>query len=103
MTVPPIIHMSAATSVPRNAAGRGERTVQIWDVEAAKQLREIDTVLDVGGRRLALSPNGEVCIAASWRKGRRGGICSYGASTGAVLWHRSDIGHTQELYFSAVD
>jgi hypothetical protein len=64
MTTPPVIHMPATASVPRIAAGRGQRAVQIWDVEAARQVREIDTVLDVEGRRLALSPNGEVCIAA---------------------------------------
>jgi len=102
MTVPPIIHMPAATSVPRIAAGRGERTVQIWDVEAAKQLREIDTVLDVGGLRLALSPNREVCIRRLMEKRKarrdlrlrrehwRGAVASPGhwSHTGAVFLRR---------------
>jgi hypothetical protein len=93
------IELAGARSVPRIAAGFPDGTVQVWDAQTAERLCEFGTVFR--GGRLALSPNGELCVAASWRKGKRAGIAGYHAVSGAVMWHRPDIRHTQELYFSA--
>ena len=55
-----------AHKAPRVAAALFERTVQLWDVRTAQQLSQFETVFSFGGRRLALSPYGDLCVAAGW-------------------------------------
>jgi hypothetical protein len=87
-----IRELAAARSVPRIAAAFVERTIQIWDVSKSERLAEFDTVYNFGGgHRLALNPKGVTCVAASWIKGVRGGVACYNATSGALLWHRTDI------------
>jgi len=92
--------LTAAARTPIIAAAHFERTVQIWDLEKGRRLSEFDTVFDYGGNRLALDPAGGVCVAASWKKGKRGGVAAYDAQSGRVLWHRHDRG-SPGLRFSA--
>jgi hypothetical protein len=85
---------------PVIAAAFFERTVQIWESYAATRLAEFDTVFDSGGHRLAISPKATVCVAASWRKGKRGGVACYDTRSGQVVWHRIDLGRVQGLRFT---
>jgi hypothetical protein len=96
-----IRHLATADTGMRVAAALFKHTVQIWDLTLAEKISEFNTVLDYGGRRLALSPNGESCIAAAWQKGKRGGIACYDVTRGVEVWHRVDIRHTQRLRFSS--
>ena len=95
-----IRHLAAARRAPCIAAALFERTVQLWDVQTGEQLSEFDTLLSYGGRRLALSPNGDYCVATAWTKGERGGVACYDAMTGEALWHRADLCHTQRIRFA---
>lgn len=95
-----IRQLAAAESARFVAAGFFERKVQIWDLDARSLVSEFDTVLDFGGHRLALSPCGGCCLAASWKKGLRGGVACYEAATGRKVWHRTDIRHTKRLRLS---
>jgi hypothetical protein len=92
--------MAAARNVARLAAACVERTVQIWDVDKCQRLSEFDSVFGFGGNRVALSPNGDICAAAGWTKGKRGGVAAYDALTGCPIWHRADIRQTQFVRFS---
>ncbi|MBN8733362.1 MAG: PQQ-binding-like beta-propeller repeat protein [Acidobacteria bacterium] len=96
-----IFELAAAQRVPRIAAATPKRTVQIWDLTASQRISQFETVFYFGGRRIALSPDGDRCAAAEWNKGRHGGVACYDAVTGNVLWQRSDIRHTQAVRFSA--
>lgn len=81
------------------AAALFERTVQIWSWETQGQLGEFDSVLDFGGRRLAITKNGVTCIAGSWTRG----LAAYSLPHGEVLWHRKDIRHIQHVNVDASD
>jgi hypothetical protein len=96
-----IRHLAAAQRGAWVAAALFRQTVQIWDLNTAEQLSELNTVLDYGGHRLALSPTGQFCVTAAWSKGKRGGIACYDVTTGVEVWHRVDIRHTQRLRFSS--
>jgi WD40 repeat protein len=84
------------------AAAFFERTVQIWNLHEARLIAEFETVYYFGGEngRLALAPDGGQCVTAAWRAGRRGGVACYDTSTGAVLWHRSDLTRSQYVIFA---
>jgi hypothetical protein len=75
------------------AAAFFEKTVQIWSWKSCDQIGEFETVLDFGGKRLAVTPDGSACIVGSY--GRRGhlggGIAAYSIPNGVILWHRTDI------------
>jgi hypothetical protein len=84
--------LTAAQRAPIIAAARFERSVQIWDVDTGQHISEFDTVFDYGGNRLALDPDGKVCVAASWKKGKRGRVAAYDTQSGRVLWQRPERG-----------
>ena len=96
-----IRQMTAASQARRLAAGLFKETVSIWDLSSKAQLAEFKTVLDFGGERLALSADGNLCAAASWRSGASGGVACYHAASGETIWHRKDIRRTQIIRFSA--
>jgi hypothetical protein len=100
MTASAIRHLAAARMAPRVAEGLFKHTIQLWDLHTADRLSQFNTVLDYGGRRVVLNPTGELCVAATWTKGRHGGVACYDALTGSLLWHRTDIRHTQRVRFS---
>lgn len=95
-----IRHLAAAGSARRIAAALFEHTIQIWDLHSGEQVQQFESVLSFGGRRLAMSPTGERCVAAAWAKGKRGGVACYDATTGSVLWHRTDIRQTRRVRFA---
>jgi hypothetical protein len=95
-----IRELAAARNAPRLAAAFVEHTIQIWDLCGSGRLSEFNTVFGGGGHRVTLNPTGELCVAAGWTKGKRGGVACYDALTGAQLWHRTDIRQTQCVRFS---
>ncbi len=56
----------------------------------------METILNFGGRRLALCTTSDrmVVVAGAWE---RHGICGYDASTGERLWQRRDLKRVQSL------
>jgi outer membrane protein assembly factor BamB len=96
-----IRELAASTASTRLAAALFERTVQIWDVKSGERIAEFDTVYSFGGRRLTIDASGELCVAAGWTRGRRGGVACYETRSGKLLWHRSDLGQTQHVRFLA--
>jgi hypothetical protein len=60
-----VTELAAAEQSPHVAAALFERTVEIWDLQTGKRISSLDTILSIGGERLALHPNGRQCVAAS--------------------------------------
>lgn len=81
-------------------AGPWERTVATWDLNSAKCVASFDTVLDPGGRRLAVSSAGSTCVTAAYT---RHGVAGYDTTTGDVVWRRLDLKQTQFVGFAAGD
>lgn len=87
--------IATATLQPR-VDGTTDGAVQVWSVADQAPRAEFDTILDFGGRRLALSSaSGRmVVVAGAWE---RYGICGYDAGTGERLWQRKDLKRVQAL------
>jgi len=97
-----IRHLAISDESAIVAAAFADAIVQMWSWRTGEKLGEFKTVLDFGGHRLALTPDGKTCIAASYqrrRKGRRG-LAAYSIPDGAVLWLREDIPHIQSVRIS---
>jgi outer membrane protein assembly factor BamB len=71
--------------------------VATWNVTAGSLLAVFDTVLDFGGRRLAIDSKGERCAAAAYT-GK--GLMCRGATDGTALWTRRDLKRLQFVAFS---
>jgi len=82
------------------AAGEFERTVHIWDVAADRRLATFPTVLDFGGRRLAITQDGRNCIAAAYHVE---GIAAYATADGTEVWRRKDLKKAQTVRISLDD
>ena len=82
------------------AVGAFERRVAVWDLVACRQVGEFDTVLDFGGRRLAITSDGRRVLAGAYH---RYGIACYDASSGELLWQRKDLKKVQHITVSADD
>jgi hypothetical protein len=54
---------SAASQGPLVAVGAFERDVELWDVQTARRVGAFSSVLDFGGRRLALDAAGTTCFS----------------------------------------
>lgn len=76
--------------------GTTDGSVQVWSIAEQAPRARFDTILDFGGRRLALcaSQHRTVVVAGAWE---RHGICGYDASTGERLWQRNDLKKVQSL------
>lgn len=92
-----IRHLAGSRDRPLVAAGEFERHVSVWNVATEALVSSFETVLDFGGSRLALSHDGEQCLAAAYN---RRGLACYSAKTGAVVWERLDLKGTQKLHLS---
>lgn len=96
-----ISQLTSAASSPLVAAALDTGIVQTWDVLAGQKISEFNTFYSWGGFRLALNPAGTLCAAASWRGGKRGGVGCHDVQSSKMLWHRTDIRHTQRVRFAA--
>lgn len=81
------------------ATGAFERAVCVWSLREKKKISQFDTILDFGGRRLAVVPWGRPMVVAG---AYSGGVCAYDAYTGYALWHRHEIRNVQFLTASRV-
>lgn len=77
-----------------------EGAAQIWNWRTGERLSAFQTVFDGYGRH-AISPRGEIYVAANWRKGRSAGLGCYDARTGNRIWHLPDLRQVQGIRFSA--
>jgi hypothetical protein len=80
--------------------GTDRESAQVWNWRTGERLSEFPTVFD-GMNRHAMSPNGELYVAANWRKGKNGGAACYNTRTGEKIWHRQDLRQVQGIRFSA--
>ena len=92
-----IRHLAITDEPSIVAAAFFESRVQIWSWRTSQQLGEFETILDFGGRRLALTPDGRICIACSFHHG----LAAYSVPDGRVLWHRRDFRKVQQVTLSA--
>jgi hypothetical protein len=56
--------------------------------------------MDFGGRRMAISNDGQTLIAGAYRFH---GIAAYSGGTGAELWRRKDLKNVQRIHFNGDD
>ena len=70
------------------------RTVHVWSLAKRGLLRELDTIVDFGGRRAALCRDGRrrIVVASAWA---RDGICGYAAD--GRIWQRKDLRQSHVL------
>lgn len=93
-----IRHIATSFNGQTIALAEFERRVQIFDIYSLQVISEFDTILDYGGKRLAISEDGSICICGCWE---RQGICAYEIKTGKIVWQRKDlkkVQHIQTLY-----
>nr|WP_295934629.1 hypothetical protein [uncultured Dyadobacter sp.] len=89
-----IRHIATSRNGKVIAVAEFERRVQIIDIDNLTVISEFDTILDFGGRRLAISEDGLICLCGSWD---RYGICAYETSTGKLIWQRKDLKKVQHI------
>jgi hypothetical protein len=92
-----IRHLATSWSGSVIAAGEFERTVHLWDVAKRKHVSTFPTILDFGGTRLAVTPDGKNCIAGAYRVE---GIAAYSTVDGTETWRRKDLKKVQTLRVS---
>jgi outer membrane protein assembly factor BamB len=89
--------MAPAASAPYIAAGYFAREVRIWDIKREQLAATLNTILDFGGRRLALSPDGSLCVTGNWNEG----VACYSIDRNSQQWSRPDLGGVNMVTFSA--
>jgi WD40 repeat protein len=82
------------------AAGEFEKKVHIWDLSNNNHVCSFETVLDFGGHRLAISTDGQCCIAGAYHVH---GIMCYSTKEGKEIWYRKDLKKPQFIRFSQDD
>jgi len=92
-----ISHIATSYSGNIFAVAEFEKMVYVWDFDKDLRIQSIESILDFGGRRLAISPNGEICAAGAYNKY---GISMYDVGTGKILWNRKDLKRVQILKFN---
>jgi len=92
-----IRHFASSWSSSVIAAAEFEHTVHVWDVVTERHLATFATIMDFGGTRLAMTPDGRNCTAAAYHVE---GIAGYVASDGTEVWRRKDLKKTQKLRVS---
>ena len=90
-------HLAANDSTSRVAVAAFESDVAIWDVGTGQRITSFQTILDFGGRRLAVDPAGEFCVAGAYD---RDGLACYNATTGNLIWQRTDLKRVQHVAYS---
>src|SRR5207248_2897310 len=82
-----IRHLATSWSGSVIAAAEFERTVHVWDVAELRHLTTFPTIMDFGGTRLAITPDGKNCVAAAYHVE---GVAAYAAPDGTEVWRRKD-------------
>ena len=92
----PIRHIATTFSGELFATAEFERQVSIWKIDNGELQISFETHLDFGGRRLAISPDGQLCAAGAYHVY---GISVYRVLDGSVVWNRRDLKEVQWLEF----
>ena len=92
-------HLAASFSGSVMAIGEFETTVHLWNVAEPRCLGTLNTVLDFGGDRLAITGDGKQVVAGNWTKG----VAAYCTASLSTQWHRKDLKHPQHIRISADD
>jgi WD40 repeat protein len=95
-----IRHIATSFNGQIIALAEFEKRVQIFDINSQQVISEFDTILDFGGRRLAISEDGNICICGCWE---RHGICAYETKTGKLIWQRKDLKKVQHIHILLSD
>jgi hypothetical protein len=90
--------LSVAANVPRCAGVDLDYNVCVWNLENGAKVTAFPVEFSSGGRRIALSGDGQYCAAAQWGEG---GVGAYDVTSGALLWRRRDLHDVQRLKFDA--
>lgn len=76
------------------ARSEGTRWIEIWDLRDHSFVRALDTTLDAGGDRFAISEDGALLLVGAYRKA---GIALYRVVDGNELWRRKDVSRVQQV------
>src|SRR5690349_11802416 len=82
------------------AVAEFKRAVQIWCLAKNSLISAFEATLDFGGSRLAISSDGNSCVAGAYQIH---GITCYEAASGRERWRRKDIKRVQNICFSPDD
>src|SRR5262245_31219051 len=82
------------------AAAEFEHTVHIWDLDSGLTEYTMETTLDFGGKRLAISTDGACCIVGAYGPA---GLAAYSTVDGVETWRRRDLNKSQDVGVSLDD
>lgn len=86
--------LNAAPWADLVAAGEAANRVEVHSLEGRELVASFDTVLDFGGRRLAVTTGEDpVVVVGSWDRQE---VCGY-SLTGEVLWQQTDHARVQQI------
>lgn len=89
-----IRHISTSFKGPKITLAEFDKIVQIIDIVEKEKISEFETILDFGGKRVAIDNSGKICICASYEKNL---VCGYETITGNKIWQRKDIKKVQVI------
>lgn len=78
------------------AVAEFEHNVQVWNLWKRKKICEFSSIMDFGGKRLAISENGRFCAVGAYDKL---GMAVYDAQKGSLKWQRKDLKKILNLEF----
>ncbi len=89
-----IRHLAPAWQGDIVAAAEFEHAVSLWNVATGEKVSEFETVMDYGGRRLALSQSKSACLAAAYHIY---GLACYNTPAGDLRWERKELKKVQRI------
>lgn len=95
----PIRHIATTFDGQLFATAEFERFVSIWRIDDGEHQVSFQTILDFGGQRLAISPDGQLSATGAYHIH---GIAVYRVLDGSVIWNRRDLKKVQWLAFDPV-
>jgi len=90
-----LIEQLAISRIGRDLFATGELSgrVTVWSLSERSRLSAFETILDLGGDRLAISTKEAIVAAGSWTVG----ISAYDYSNGGLIWSRPDLKNVQRV------
>lgn len=89
-----IRHLATTADGDIIAAALFVRTVSLWNLLTGTRVSEFDTVLDFGGKRLALSQTESACLSAAYKIH---GLACHETPFGRLRWQRRDLKKVQQI------
>lgn len=68
----------------------------VVDLETQRLLPPFPVFWDIGGRRVAATEDGTLCVTGTYNKG---GLAGYELPSGRLLWHRPDLKRVRHVSF----